>query len=221
MSLWADISPLIGFGSLEGFAVGATVSGAFFLAITVPWRVRRRQAAAGAGGAPASAGSPLARAFDAGLCDVGAFEASAERLVQLPPGAQNDADSTSPAGQDGRDGRDGRPAAYQSRHRLRDPIPGRAARDRASVGRTRRSIPFPRGAFPGWASRAHAQPDMPADDVASSDVMFPDGESRSARRPEVRRLPRHAAPTVSFGTKVSGRVTGLFAARPLAGGAPS
>jgi hypothetical protein len=219
MSLWADISPLIGVGSLEGFAVGVTVSGAFFLAMAVPWRVRKRQAAAaGTGGVPASAGSPQARAFDAGLCDLGAFEASAERLVQLQPGAQNDADSTSPTGGDGRDGR---PAAYQSRHRLGDPVPGRAARDRASVGRTRRSIPFPRGVFPGWASRAHAQPDMPADDVASSDVMFPDGASRSARRPEVRRLPRHAAPTVSFGTKVSGRVTGLFAARPLAGGAPS
>jgi hypothetical protein len=52
-------------------------------------------------------------------------------------------------------------------------------------------------------------------------VAFPDGTVRSSARPEGRRLPRHAAPAVGFGTKVSGRVTGLFAARPLPGGAPS
>jgi hypothetical protein len=227
MSIWVGISPLIGVGSLAGFAVGATVSGALFLAIAVPWRVRRRQAAAaGAGGLPASASSPEAGAFDAGLYGAGALEAAAERVVQLQPGDQNDVGSTSPTGQagpdggDGQDSQDSQPAAYRSRHRLGDPIPDRVARDRASAGRTRRSSAFPRSAFPGWTSRDHAQPDTSAGDVASCDVTFPDGAFRPARRPEVRRLPRHAAPTVSFRSKVSGRVTGLFAARPLAGGAP-
>jgi hypothetical protein len=226
MSLWVGISPLIGADSLAGFAVGATVSGAFFLAITAPRRVRRRQAAAaGTRGVPASASSAETSsaetggvetgALDAGLCGTEAFGAEAERLVQPQPVAQDDASRTSPTGRDGRD------AAYRSRHRLGDPIPGRAAGGGESAGRTRRGGAFPRSASPGWASRDHAQPDTPFPDVASCDAAFPDGTFRSARRPEVRRLPRHAAPTVSFGTKVSGRVTGLFAARPLAGGAPS
>ena len=249
MSLWVGISPLIGADSLAGFAVGATVSGAFFLAITAPRRVRRRQAAAaGIRGVPASVNSAKtdgvqAGALDAGLCGTEAglsgtvaglsgtaaglcgaeaFGAEAERVVQPQPGAQDDASQTSPTGRDGRDTRDGRDAAYRSRHRLGDPVPGRTVRGGESAGRTRDGGAFPRGASPGWASRDHAQPDTPFPAVASScDVAFPDGTFRSARRPEARRLPRHAAPTASFGTRVSGRVTGLFAAQPLAGGAPS
>jgi hypothetical protein len=220
MSVWVGISPLVGAGSLEGFAVGATVSGAFFLAITALRRVRRRQAAAvGARGVPVSASSAEAGALDAELFRPEAFgaeaEANAERVVQPQPGVQDDASCTSPTG------RDGKSAAYRSRHRIGDPIPGRAARGGASVGRARRSGAFSPSALPGWASRDDAQPDTPFPDVAFSDVAFPDGTFRFPRRPEARRLPRHAAPTVSFGTKVSGRVTGLFAARPLAGGAPS
>jgi hypothetical protein len=296
MSIWVGISPLIGAGSLEGFAVGATVSGALFLAITAPVRVRRRQAAAaGTRGVPVSASgmetsSAETGTFDAGLCGVEAFEAEAMAqpqprmaqpqtrmaqpqtwmaqpqtwmaqpqtwmaqppapVAQPQPGAQDDTSLTSPTGRDG---------AYRSRHRLGDSIPGRAARGGVPVGRSRRvgrtwrvgrtrrcgvplgrtwrvgrtrlgGVPvgrsrrggaFPPSAFPGWASRDDAQPDTPFPEVAFSDVAFPDGTFRSSRRPEVRRLPRHAAPTVSFGTKVSGKVTGLFAARPLAGGAPS
>ena len=235
MSLWVGISPLIGAGSLEGFAVGATVSGAFFLVITAPRRMRRRQAAvAGTRGGPASTssaeiGSVGTGALDvglcgaeaglcgteAGLCGTEAFRPEAERVAQPQPGAQDDASWTSPTGQDRR------AAAYRSRHRLGDPIPGRVAHGGASADRTRRSIAFPHSTFPGWASRDDAQLGTAFPDVASPDVAFPDGTFRSARRPEVRRLPRHAAPTVSFGTKVSGRVTGLFAAWPLAGGAPS
>jgi len=156
MSLWVGISPLIGAGSLEGFAVGATVSGAFFLAITAPRRLRRRRAAVAgpcgvpACGVPASARSAAPGALGAESCHVEAFGAGA--------GAA--------AGQAGQVGQVGQPepGAYRSRHRL---------------------------------------------------------TFRSSRRPAARRLPRHAAPAVSFGTRVSGRVTGLFATRPLAGGAPS
>jgi hypothetical protein len=239
MSLWVGISPLIGAGSLEGFAVGATVSGAFVLSIAAPRRMRRRQATAATRGVPASASSAETDsvetgALDAGLCGIEAFGAEAERVVQSQRGAQND--QSQPAAEDDASwtsptGREGRDAPYRSRHRIEDPIPGRAVRGGepagrswrggASVGRARRGGALAPGAFPGWASRDHAQPDTPFPDVASSDVAFPDGTFRSARQPEVRRLPRHAAPTVSFGTKVSGRVAGLFAAWPLAGGAPS
>jgi hypothetical protein len=245
MSLWVGISSLVGADSLEGFAAGVTVSGALFLAITAPRRVRRRQAAVAATrGAPASAssaetGSAETGAFVVGLCGVGAFGAEAERIwpfgaeagrvvqprpgardeagrvVQPRPGARDGVGATSPTG------RDGRPATYRSRHRLGDPIPDRAARRGALVGRTRRSVALPRSAFPGCAAWDDAQPGTPFPHVASCDVVFPDGAFRSSTRPAVRRLPRHAAPTVGFGTKVSGRVAGLLAARPLAGGAPS
>jgi hypothetical protein len=257
MSVWVGISPVIGAGSLEGFAVGAAVSGASFLAITAPRRLRRRRATAvDACGVPVSASSAEAGTLDAELCRVEAFGAGAEteppaqpqpgaqRLAQPQPGAervaqpqpgaervaqpqpeaervaqpqphaQDDAAWSSPAGHDSR------PAAYRSRHRLGDPVPGRAAPGGVSGRRARRRGAFLPGAFPSWASQDDAQPDTPFPDVASCDVAFPDGTFRSSRRPEARRLPRHAAPAVSFGAKVSGRVMGLFAARPLAGGAP-
>ena len=260
MSLWVGISPLIGVGSLEGFAVGAATSAAFFLTITALRRMRRRQAAAaGARGVSVSAGGAEVGGLDAGLRSLEALGPEAERVAQsqpaqddqsqpvaqggqsqpgaqidqlqpvaqgdqlqlgarddqFQPGAPDDAGCTAPTG------RDGRAAAYRSRHRLGDPIPGRVAHGGASADRTRRSIAFPHSTFPGWASRDDAQLGSPFPDAAPCDAAFPDGTFRSARRPEVRRLPRHAAPTVSFGTKVSGRVTGLFAAWPLAGGAPS
>jgi hypothetical protein len=278
MSIWVGISPLIGAGSLEGFAVGATVSGALFLAITAPRRARRRlAAAAGIRGLPASASSAATssaetrsaqtssaetkstqtRVFDTGLCDIAALAAEAERVAQQQPrvaqpqnrvaqpqppvahpqppmaqpqrrvaqpqpGAQDDANWTSPAGRDAVPAvpadRDGGAAGYRSRHRLGDPSPGGGG---ALVGRSRRSRGFPPRALSHWAPWDGAQPDTPLPDVAFPDAAFADGTFRSSRRPQVRRLPRHAAPTVSFGTKVSGRVTGLFAARPLAGGAPS
>jgi hypothetical protein len=59
MSTWVGISPVIGAGSLEGFAVGATVTGAFLLAITAPRRLRRRPAAAA--GTRSAPGAPVAR----------------------------------------------------------------------------------------------------------------------------------------------------------------
>jgi hypothetical protein len=199
MSTWVGISPVIGAGSLEGFAVGATVTGAFLLAITAPRRLRRRQAAAGTHSAPGSARSPEAEAFDAGSSG-----AEVER-AQSQPGAQEDVGCTPPTGRAARTARaagaaGAAGAAYRSRHRLGDPIPD--------------------GALPGAAPRDDAQPDTPFPDVAFADAAFPGGVFRPSRRPAAR-LPRHAAPTVSLGTKVSGRVTGLFAARPLAGGAPS
>jgi hypothetical protein len=236
MSVWVGISPLIGAGSLEGFAVGATVSGALFLAITAPRRLRRRRAVvASACGIPVSARSAAAGALGAESSHVEAFgaESEAEPVARPEPSAQSDATLASSAACDGRpadcDGRpaaDSHPGAYRSRHRLADPSPGRAARSGAPAGRARRGIAFLPRALPGWGSRDDTQPDAPFPDVASSDVTFPDegfhdGTFRSPRRPEARRLPRHAAPTVSFGTRVSGRVTGLFAGRPLAGGAPS
>src|ERR1700690_3271396 len=46
MSTWVGMGPMIGPGSLDGFAVGVMMSGAFFLALTAPRRARRRPAVA-------------------------------------------------------------------------------------------------------------------------------------------------------------------------------
>jgi len=129
MSAWVSAAPVIGTRSLDGFAIGALMSGACALAIT--------------------------------------------------------------ASRSG--GRDGRAAGgYRSRHRRGDPIPGRVPRDGASAG-----------------------------------IVFPDAELAlvpfaGPRRPEARRLPRHAAPSVGLGSRITGsggRMTGLFATRALASGA--
>ena len=46
MSTWVGMGPVIGPGSLDGFAVGVMMSGAFFLALTAPRRTLRRPAVA-------------------------------------------------------------------------------------------------------------------------------------------------------------------------------
>jgi hypothetical protein len=80
--------------------------------------------------------------------------------------------------------------------RLEPPFPDWASRDEAP--------------FPKTASRDRGRPDVEFPDIA-----FPDGTFGTSKRPESRRLPRHAAPTVGLGSKVSHRLTGLFA-RPAA-----
>jgi hypothetical protein len=80
--------------------------------------------------------------------------------------------------------------------RLEPPFPDWASRDEAP--------------FPKTASRDRGRPDVEFPDIA-----FPDGTFGTSKRPESRRLPRHAAPAVGLGSKVSHRLTGLFA-RPAA-----
>jgi hypothetical protein len=102
-----------------------------------------------------------------------------------------------------------------------NPLPGMAPRDAGRLepppdlaprDRGRRESPFPDWAsredrpFPGGASRDRGRPDVELPDVA-----FPDGTFGTSKRPEARRLPRHAAPAVGLGSKVSHWMTGLFA----------
>jgi|GEM_PF-2566486 len=88
-----------------------------------------------------------------------------------------------------------------------EPLPDMAPRDHA-----RRESPFPDWAsrddrpFPSGASRDRGRPDVEFPDVA-----FPDGTFGTSKRPDARRLPRHAAPAVGMGSKVSHWMTGLFA----------
>jgi hypothetical protein len=86
--------------------------------------------------------------------------------------------------------------SYRSRHRLGDPVPG--------------SMP--------WDGAELVFPDPPRDpDPSASDRAL--GSPRPA---EARRMPRHAAPSVGFGSRITGfssRITGLFAPRALATGA--
>jgi len=88
-----------------------------------------------------------------------------------------------------------------------DPLPDMPPRDSGRL----------EPAFPDWASgddapfpdRASREDRRP--DVEFPDVAFPDGTFGTSKRPESRRLPRHAAPAVGLGSKVSHWMNGLFA----------
>jgi hypothetical protein len=290
MSAWVGVAPLIGAGSLDGFAIGAMASGAFFLAITALRRGRKRYALAVSDG-------PGPR--DGWLCEhvmaAEAFPAYAERLAQpdipgLQPrgqegmvGAASQAamlssgvaqgggvDSVgqeglpspvgqeglpSPVGQDlsfdsldqagpdlrpmfptGRDRRTG--GSHRSRHRrLGDPIPGSASPGRGSTGGAGaggagapRGAASPEDLLPAGTSRHAAFPDSALHDSASPgsahrlpELVFPDDTFGASKRPEVRRLPRHAAPGTSLTRRLStgmrSLATSLTATRALIGGA--
>ena len=328
MSTWVGMGPVIGPGSLDGFAVGVMMSGAFFLALTASRRSRRRPAVAagttdmltagrdwlsrrprvprlsraprvseipGQPGVPRVPEVSGAKTFGADALEPGAFEAGAfgpspfgagpfgpgaERLAQPEePGAYSDTGWHLTIGDDGRAA-----GGHRSRHRLNEPLPGTTSPDRTPRGGTsresghgggfpdsafpdsalpddvfpetgfpdvefpgeeppdaewldplpgmpprdagrlepppdraprdrgRREPPFPDWAsredrpFPGGASRDRGRPDVELPDVA-----FPDGTFGTSKRPEARRLPRHAAPAVGLGSKVSHWMTGLFA----------
>ena len=346
MSTWVGMGPVIGPGSLDGFAIGVMMSGAFFLALAAPRRRRRPAVAAGTAGMLTAgrdwlsrrpfrrSGEPRisrtlrvseiprlsgasglpelsgVRIFGADTLEPGAFEAgafgpspfgsgpfapAAERLAQPDePGAYSDTGWHLTIGDDGRAA-----GGHRSRHRLNEPLPGTTSPDRAPRGGTSRDSgrggaapgdtgrssggfpdsAFPESAFPESASpdsvfpetgfpdvegpdeaprdaewldelpgmtprdagRLEPLPDVPRDrgrreppfpdwasredrpfpsgasrdrrrqDVEFPDVAFPDGTFGSSKRPETRRLPRHAAPAVGLGSKVSHWMTGLFA----------
>src|ERR1700728_4670860 len=279
------MGPLIGPGSLDGFAVGVMMSGAFFLALTAPRRARRRPAVgagttclvAARGGLavrrprvpriPRLPGSPKvseipkqsgvsglpevsgARTLGADALEPGAFEAGAfgpspfgagpfapgaERMAQPDePGSYSDTGWHLTVGDDSRAA-----GGRRSRHRLNEPLPGTTSPDRAPRGGTSRdsghsgsaapggtrrsSAGFPDSAFPDSAFPDSALPDDEAfpetgfpdvrfPDVEFPDDAFPDGTFGTSKRPDARRLPRHAAPAVGMGSKVSHWMTGLFA----------
>lgn len=207
MSPWVSAAPVIGTGSLDGFAFGALMTGACALAITGPRRARRSSAArdgaaraaersgwlcehvmtaeaAGSGlAAEAAASGQTAGAAGSGPA-VEIFGARSERRARREDLAAHGKGRSAP-------GRESRAAGgYQSRHRRGDPIPG-----------------------PRREAHPHA---------AFADAELPERTFGSPTRPEVRRLPRHAAPSVSFGSRITGlgsRMTGLFATRALASGA--
>jgi hypothetical protein len=262
MSAWVSVAPAIGSGSLDGFAIGALMSGACALAITAPRRARRPLAAGGGaqaggrngwlcehvmaaeaigfglaaeaavavdGAAGGAVTAEVARTEEtvemvetartgmawAGLAGAGpageAFGAGAERLAR--PEELGTQGKGRPAG-----GREGKSAGgYRSRHRRGDPISVCAPRDGLSPGRVSLQSAFPLVGLSGGRWWRNAYPD----------VVFPDAELTGStlagrRRPEARRLPRHAAPSVGLGSRITGigsRMTGLFAARALASGA--
>jgi hypothetical protein len=226
MSTWVGIAPLIGTGSLDGFAIGALASGACFMAVTAPRRARKRRAAAAGHSALISARSDW-------LCEhvvaAEAFPADEERLVPPEDPGVPDLGLTSPARRDARPG--------GGRHRLGDPIPGSAFPGQASGEGAMGAFPdgslpagsLPAGSLPAGTSRHAAFPDGALRGAASRggahrdagppDLDFPEGAFGNSKRPEARRLPRHAAPAVSLGSRVSSLVSGLIPGRALIGGA--
>jgi hypothetical protein len=264
MSAWLGVSPLIGAGSLDGFAIGALASGACFLAIAAPRRARKRRAVALGDGLASGPGPG-----DGWLCEhvraAEAFPAEAERLVEpdmsdvdpnqpghglgeTPPAGQacDGPGLTAPAG-DACDGLGGTTApgtspgwriargrglgrvgqaflasrgdrtsgSYRSRHRR--------------LGGSIRGSTEPRRRFGGASARAAFPDSGPYDDellgsaARPPELAFPDGTFGSSKRPQVRSLPRHAAPGVSLSSRlstgVSTVITGLSATRAMLGGA--
>ena len=246
-------APMIEVGSLNGFAVGALVSGACALAITSPGRMRKRRADRG-GETPTAASSGwlcehvMAHEYRMAAEERGAARPALPGERRIPgagapdvtpePGraggaaderlARPDELSTRPADALA-DGRGSRALGYRSRHRLGDPVPARPSAGgpqnhalpegtspdrRAGDGAPRngKRPAFPDSAFPDSAFPESARPGIASPNGARRDVTFPDG---SFDRPRSRRLPRHAAPAVSF----AARMMGLLMTRALASAA--
>jgi len=285
MNAWVGVAPLIGAGSLDGFAIGALATGACFLAITAPRRARKRHALAlsdghvlgsrphdglraewlcehvmaaeafpvngerlaqpdipdlqhlgqaGTAGTAGQAGQGPGQAFTAGQAGQGPGEAFTAGQAGQGPGeaftagqAGQGPGQTFPAAGNGRAA-----GSHRSRHRrLGDSLPGSASPRRRFSGRasaprraawaddllpaaTSRHAAFPDSALPGGESRggAHRLPEL----------AFPDDTFGDSKRPEVRRLPRHAAPGISLSgrlsTRMSSLMTSLTATRALIGG---
>jgi hypothetical protein len=257
MSTWVGMAPVIGTSSLDGFAIGALMSGACALAITAPRRAqaRRAQAPTARGGSAraaersgwlcehvlaAEAVWPVvaAEAFEAGMAaraDGAVVAARADGAVVAAEAGETEGAGAAGAERlarpdelgalgPGRSAvvREGRSGGYRSRHRIGDPLPGSAPwddvpPDSGSRGGTFPGDAFPRGAFAGAGSWRDAHPELTFPDEEFSDYAF-----GSAKRPSVRRLPRHAAPSAGFGRRITsfgGRMSSLVATRALASGA--
>jgi hypothetical protein len=197
MSDWIGLLPVIGTGSLEGFALGVLASGACFLALTAPRRSRGRGAAARydltSGSRRDSPTVRLAATVRESLTS------TAEPADQLR--SHREKDALSPHG-----------AASALAGRVASPdsadaaLVGRvvgpdAAGLTASADRGQGKASADRG--PGKTGGRRAR--HPLGDPTS-------GTGAGPARPEVRRTPRHAAPAPSLGSKVSG----LFGTRSLA-----
>jgi hypothetical protein len=147
----AGLVPAIGTGSLDGFVIGAAMTGACFTALTAPGRARRRAGGTAAVVLPATAAGVTAATSAAGVTAAsanGAEDADSARAALLrryfaaaeqfePAWERPSPAAEHAAGQDQGDSRpednggdwaqDG-PGGYQSRHRLGDGSPIRRPR---------------------------------------------------------------------------------------------
>ena len=198
MSTWVSAAPVIGTGSLDGFTVGTLMTGACALAIAGPRRARRSSAARdGAARAAERSGWLCEHVMTAEAAGSGlAVQAAGSGLGVVIFGARSER----------RARREDLAAHGKGRS-----APGRAGRAAGGYqSRHRRGDPIP-------GSRPEANPPE-----ALADADFPERTFGSPTRPEGRRLPRHAAPSVGFGSRITGlgsRMTGLIASRALASGA--
>ena len=194
MSDWIGVLPVIGTGSLDGFALGVLASGACFLALTVPRRSRGRDAAARSDLPPRSRqDSPAVRPAATVRESLMSAAEPADRL-----GNHRDEDVLSP--HDAASALAGRVGPADTAEGV---LAGRLVpADTAEGVLVGRVVPADRGQGKTGGHRAR----HPLGDPAF-------GSSAGPARPAgTRRTPRHAAPAPSFGSKVSG----LFGTRSLA-----
>lgn len=243
MSAWVGVAPLIGAGSLDGFAIGALASGACFLAITALRRGRKRYGLALSDGRGPKEGW---------LCEhvmaAEAFPAYAERLAQpyipdLEPESEDNrldaagpddgvsgadqfahadefahADQFADADRDGSADRDGEddPASQGD-----DGLDWMSPLSQGDQAGQERGWAFLASGYGRAAGSYHSRHRRGAH--RPPELAFPDETFGTSRRPDVRRLPRHAAPATGLSSRLSARMsslmTSLIATRVLTGGA--
>jgi hypothetical protein len=217
---------MIGAGSLDGFAIGALMTGACALAVTAPRRTRERKA-------PSAPDGALAAEEGGWLCEhvlaaetaweevaaeaavAGSFptlaapsETVAPELVAaaMVPGLVAEA-VASAVGAEAFEASAERLASYEEFAARR-----RGAAKIASGYRSRHRLGDPASGSTHWDGV----------ELVFADPQPSDQALGSPKRTEARCIPRHAAPSAGLGGRLTGfgnRLTGLFAGRALASGA--
>jgi hypothetical protein len=137
-----------------------------------------------------------------------AFEASAERLDPYEEFRASRRGAAKAAG------------SYRSRHRLGDPVQGSPVQGSPVQGSPAQGSLAP--GSPAQGSLAPGSPPWDGMELVLAEPQPSDQALGNPRRTEARCMPRHAAPSAGFGSRLTGfssRMTGLFADRALATGA--
>ena len=266
MSTWVSAAPMIGAGSLDGFAIGALMTGACALAVTAPRRTRGRKTPSARDGALAAEERGWlcehVMAAETGWAEVAAEAAVAGGSPALAAASGPASAATSP----GLVSASTSPGPTDAANAPRLPsgtirtalpsgtvvpelvaaamVPGLVAEAvasalgaeafEASAERLARYEEFcasRRGAAKiagSYRSRHRLGDSVPGSEPSDgAELVFadpqPSGRTQgSPKRTEARCMPRHAAPSVGFGGRLTGvgsRMTGLFADRALVTGA--
>jgi hypothetical protein len=221
----AGLVPAIGTGSLDGFVIGAAMTGACFTALTAPGRARRRAAAmaiaetAGTGLAAAASATAVAGAGVIGLAGLASPADTIDPVAYVgldsPVRLARPGDVASPASVDGADAAETARSALLRRYFLAAeqfepnwsrPVQADEDTPAQDQGESRQD-----GHAGDWAAGDWAEDGQGVSGYRSRHRL---GEGSPIRRPrqETRRsAPKHAAPPSSFASRMSS----IFASRAI------